>query len=316
VNNNTTTIKRPKFNKSIAKWPYIFLMPFVLSYIVFFLFPVFYSFYVSLFHWDVGMPKTFVGLKNYINLFTTDPNFLKSVGNTVIIMVITIPLLIFVGLFLSELLFNESLKGRNFFQTANFLPYITTPVAVAILFTLMFDQKVGIVNIVLVHLGIFKAGINWIMAPPFMQRMLLILMIVWEWSGYYMLMFLAGMSSISSDVFEAARVDGASRFTIFRKITVPLLSNVTFFLTITSIISMFQLLDQPYLLMRGLGQDSLESIENPLMTVMVNFMDRGLSLGRMGYGAAVTYSLFLIIMLFAFTGMGVLKTWRKFNEKN
>jgi cellobiose transport system permease protein len=141
-------------------------------------------------------------------------------------------------------------------------------------------------------------------------------MIVWEWAGYYMLMYLAGMSSIPDDVFEAAKVDGASRFMIFRKITVPLVSNTTTFLVITSIISMFQLMDQPYLLLRGFGQSSVQSIERPLMTVMVNFMDQSLALGRFGYGAAITFGLFIIIAIFSFTGIGLMKMWGKHNEKH
>lgn len=259
---NMVAEKRPRFNRGLRKWPYIFLAPFVLSYTLFFLFPVCYSFYISLFRWNMGEDKKFIGFQNYVKLFTSDPDFIRSVVNTLIILVITIPILLLVGLLLAELLFNESLKGRNFFQAANFLPYITTPVAVAILFSLMFDQKIGIVNILLVRLGVFSSGINWLMAPAYMQRTLLIVMLVWESSGYYMLMYLAGMSSISSDVFEAAKVDGASGFTVFRKITIPLLNNVTFFLVITSVISMFQLMDQPYLLMRGLGQDPIESVQN------------------------------------------------------
>lgn len=312
---SSSSFSNPKsFGRQIQKWPYLFLAPFVLAYGIFFLFPVCYSFYISLFRWNVAEPRVFVGFKNYIKLFTSDPNFLKSVFNTLIITAITIPLLIIIGLLLAELLFNENLKGRSFFQTANYLPYITTPIAVALIFNLMFDEKVGVVNLLLVKIGILHSGMNWLAAPPNLQRMLLILMILWEWSGYYMLMYLAGMSSISGDIFEAARVDGASKFTIFTRITVPLLNNTTTFLIITSIISLLQLMDQPYMLLRGFGQTSVQSIDRPLMTVMVNFMDQSLSLGRYGYGAAITFSLFLIIAIISFTGIKLISLWGKRNE--
>lgn len=304
-----------KLNSGLKKWPVIFLAPFVLSYIVFFLYPVLYSMYISLFRWNIGEPRKFVGLQNYVKLFTSDPYFLKSVGNTFIIMFVTIPLVIILGLFLSELLFSDGLKFKGFFQTANYLPYITTPVAVAIIFSLIFDQKIGVVNLFLVKIGVFSEGINWLTAPNYMQRAMLVLMIVWQWTGYYMLMYLAGMSSISVDVYEAAKVDGASRFATFLKITVPLLNNVTFFLTITSVISLLQLLDQPYLLLRGLGQGAQMSLEKPLMTVMTNFMDQSLKMGRIGYGAATTYSLFLIILVFTFIGMAVIKKGGKALEE-
>jgi cellobiose transport system permease protein len=302
---------RGGYANKLRKWPYIFLTPFVLSYVAFFLFPVLYSFVMSLFRWNVGETPTFLGLGNYVKLFTSDPYFLKSVGNTIVIMAVAIPLQILVGLLLAKLLFGDRLRGRRFFQTANYLPYITTPVAVAILFNLMFDQKIGIVNIVLVKLGIFSEGLNWLAAPPAMQQGMLILMIVWEFAGYYMLMYLAGMSSISSDVYEAAMIDGASQFQTFMKITVPLLKNTTIFLVLTSVISMFQLMDQPYLLMRGFGQGTIQSLEKPLMTVMVNFMDQSLTLGRFGYGGAITYGLFLIIAVFSFVGIKILGLGRE-----
>ncbi len=310
-----SVVRKGKLNHGLRKWPFIFLAPFLVSYMVFFMYPILYSFYISLFRWDVTEPKKFVGIQNYIKLFSSDPYFLKSVGNTFIIMVATIPLVIFLGLFLSELLFSDGIKYRNFFQTANYLPYITTPVAIAIIFSLMFDQKIGVVNLALVKLGIFNEGINWLTAPNYLQRTMLVLMIVWQWTGYYMLMYLAGMSSIPVEVYEAAKVDGASRFTTFRKITVPLLSNVTSFLVITSVIYLLQLLDQPYLLLRGLGQGAQMSIEKPLMTVMTNFMDQSLKMGRIGYGAATTYSLFLIILVFTLIGMVVIKKGGKILEE-
>ena len=275
------------------------------------MYPILYSFYISLFRWNVAEPKQFTGIQNYVKLFTSDPYFLKSVGNTFIIMAATIPLVILLGLFLAELLFSDGIKYRNFFQTANYLPYITTPVAIAIIFSLIFDQKIGVVNILLVKLGIFSEGINWLTAPNYLQRT----MLVWQWTGYYMLMYLAGMTSIPVEVYEAAKVDGASRFTTFRKITVPLLNNVTSFLVITSVIYLLQLLDQPYLLLRGLGQGAQMTVEKPLMTVMTNFMDQSMKMGRLGYGAATTYSLFLIILVFTLIGMAVIKKGGKILEE-
>ncbi|NLC14602.1 MAG: sugar ABC transporter permease, partial [Chloroflexi bacterium] len=229
---------------------------------------------------------------------TDDPYFWMSITNTVVIMVLAIPLSICTGLLLAEILFNEKLKFRNLFQTANYLPYVTTPVAVAIIFSLLFDQKIGVFNLILVKLGIFEQGLNWLTASNPLQWTMLVIMIVWQWSGYYMLMYLAGMSSIPYDIYEAARVDGASKFVIFSKITLPLLNNVSFFLTITSVIYTLQLLDQPYLLLRGLGQGSLQSVNKPLMTVMVYFYENCLRQGRLGYGSALTYSLFLLIIIF------------------
>lgn len=300
-------LKKRGLNDGLKKWPFIFLAPFLLTYAAFFVFPICYSFYISLFRWNIGEKMKYVGLQNYINLLTQDPYFLKSVANTFIIMVITIPIVICLGLLLSELLFNEKLRARSFFQTANYLPYITTPVAVAIIFSLMFDPKIGIVNIVLVKIGVLSEGMDWMTAAAYLQRTVLITMIVWQQLGYYMLMYLAGMTSIPSEIYEAARVDGASRWKIFRRITVPMLNNVTYFLTITSVIYMLQLMDQPFLLMRGVSQGATRTIEKPLMTVMTNFYEQSVQNGRFGHGAAVTYGLFFIILIVTFSGMSLLK---------
>jgi len=313
---NKSKASKNSFDKSLRKWPYIFLAPFAISYIGFFLFPTFYSLYMSFFRWNVGEKPKFTGVQNYVKLFTHDAYFWKSMSNTFIIMLFVIPLCIIVGLFLAELLFNESLKFRGFFQIANYLPYVTTPIAVAIIFSLLFDQKIGVVNLLLVKIGIFEQGINWLTAPSYMQRGMLILMILWQWAGYYMLIYLAGMSSISADVYEAAKVDGASRIKIFFKITLPLLSNVTFFLVITSVIFTLQIMDQPYLLLRGLGQGSQQSLEKPLMTVMVYFYENCLRQGRLGYGAALTYSLFMVILAFTFLTLFIIKKRGGNNEED
>lgn len=292
-------------HKKRNKWPYLFLMPFTISYLAFFAFPIGYSFYISLYDWRVTSQE-FVGFDNYIRMLTGDPYFLKAVANTLIIMAFTIPLLIILGLLLANLLMRGRMKGRRFFQTVSFLPYITTPVAVAIIFTMMFDRNMGIINKILVWIGIFDEPVNWLTASNGMQRGMLIAMLVWEWVGYYMTIYIAGISGLPMDVYEAARVDGASSVKIFFKITVPLLKNTTIFLVITSIITQLQLFDQPYLLVRGMGTEPTYTVERPLMTVMTYFMDTTTQ-GRFGYGAAITYGLFLIILVITMVLMKVIK---------
>lgn len=300
---------KKRLNHSVSKWPYIFLFPFVISYLAFFAFPIGYSLYISLFDWRVSAKK-FVGLGNYIKLLTNDAYFWISVKNTLIIMLFTIPLLIILGLLLANLLTKNRLRGKRFFQTVSYLPYITTPVAVAIIFTMMFDRNMGIINKILVAIGIFDEPLNWLTASGGMQRCMLIAMLVWEWVGYYMTVYIAGIAGLPGDVYEAARADGASSVTIFFKITVPLLKNTTVFLVITSIITQLQLFDQPYLLVRGMGTEPTYTIDRPLMTVMTYFMDTT-SQGRFGYGAAITYGLFFIILVMTFIFMFILKRGKK-----
>lgn len=293
----------------LTKWGYIFFAPFGLLYAVFFLFPTCYSFVISMFRYKVGADRTFIGLENYIYLFTDDPYFLMSLKNTVIITIFVLPICICGGCVLAELIFSScfSNRAKSFLQTANFLPYLTAPVAVAILFSLLFDQKVGVMNALLVKIGLLEQPINWMMADNWMQWLLIIVMVSWEWIGYYMLMYLAGMAGISSDLYEAAKVDGASRWQIFFMITVPLLKNVTTFLVITGLINCLQLYDQPLLLAKGTNSAPLKTLEQPLMTVMTNFFQKGIAEGNYGYGASIMFTLFIIIAVIVTVGLGIMR---------
>lgn len=287
--------KNKKKTRSRNKWPYIFLMPFILFYLAFFAFPIGYSFYISLYNWKVTSQE-FIGLDNYIRLLTNDPYFWKAIKNTIIIMAFAIPILIFSGMLMANFLTRNQLRGKRFFQTVSYLPYITTPVAVAIIFTIMFDRNMGIINRIFVAIGIFDEPLNWLTASNAMQRGMLIAMLVWEWLGYYMTVYIAGIAGISTDIYEAAKVDGASSVHLFFKITVPLLKNTTIFLFVTSVITQLQLFDQPYLLVRGMGTEPTYTLDRPLMTVMTYFMDT-MTQGRFGYGAAITYGLFMVIII-------------------
>jgi ABC-type sugar transport system permease subunit len=301
---------KSSLNRSLKKWPYIFLAPFAALFLTFFAFPVGYSFFISLHDWKISS-QTFIGIENYKKLLTTDPYFLKSVGNTFAIIAFTIPLLISCGLLLASALTIDRLRFKRFFQTANYLPYVTTPVAATLLFCVMFDMNVGIVNKILLRAGVIAESFNWMTASPFWQRLMLILLLLWQWTGYYMIVYLAGISSLSVDVYEAARVDGASGPTIFFRITVPLLKNVTTFLAITSMISQLQLFDQPYLMVRGIAAQVQVTLERPLMTVMTNFMDQSIQNGRLGYGAAIMFALFMIIFVLTFLFLTISKLGRR-----
>lgn len=136
--------KQRKGRSPYAFWAAAFIAPFVICYLMFNLFPVVYTFFVSLFDWSIGQEKVFIGFENYFNVIK-DPNFLRSVTNTVYIMLISFPIAIFLGLVVAVFL-SELTRGRLLFQTLTFLPYITTAVAVGLVFSFLFDWKTGIVN--------------------------------------------------------------------------------------------------------------------------------------------------------------------------
>jgi multiple sugar transport system permease protein/cellobiose transport system permease protein len=230
-------------------------------------------------------------MANYIQLITKDRLFIKALTNTVLFMVINIPILIFSGLLMAVMLYRLK-RGRRVFQTINILPYITTPAAIGLIFNFLFDWSTGIINTILVHSGILAEGINWLGSPG-MSRLVVILMILWKGFGYYMLIYLAALTTIPEDLNEAAGIDGAGPIQTFFHITLPLLRPITVFLILTSVISGFQLYDEPVLLFTNFGGPERSSL-----TSIMYFYDRTFrSSTRLGYGATISYSLFIIIMI-------------------
>ena len=288
-----------KKQKTLSKWPFIFMLPYFAFYFMFFIYPTIYSFVISLTDWDSvagAANRHFVGLANYVRLITKDKLFYKALGNTFLFMIIYIPLLIIGGLVLAVLLYKLK-KSSRFFQTVNVLPYITTPVAIGVIFSFLFDWSTGIINKVLLDVGIIEEGINWL-GSPLTARIVVILLIVWKNLGYYLLIYLAALSTIPEDVSEAAMVDGANKWQVFRHITIPYLRPMTIFLVLTSIISGFQLFDEPYLLFSTQQGNSMGGPGRSCMTAMMYFFDQTFkSSTRLGYGAAVSYGIFVVVLV-------------------
>lgn len=278
------------------KWPVIFATPFLTAYGLFMLFPMLYSFYLSLFEYNGIVEKHFVGFSNYINLFTKDRLFLKSLYNTVLIMLMSLPVNLILGLLVAYLLFSLA-RGRRVFQVVNFLPYITTPVAIGFIFSYIFDWNSGILNGLLTYFGILDENYFWLQ-QPWSARLIVAIMIVWRNFGYCMMIYLSGMTAIDQDIYEAAAIDGAGKFKTFFAIVVPLLKNVSVFLLITAMIGGFQMFDEPVQLYSGwsAASRSVGGPEYSVLTVIWKFYDDSFgSNTRLGYGAAIAYTLFLII---------------------
>ena len=288
-----------KKRSSLAKWPFIFLAPYVIGYLLFFIYPIIYSFYISLTDWDSlsGIEnRKFVGLANYVRLLTKDKLFFKALGNTAFFMVIYIQILILGGMVLAVLLYRLKRLNRVF-QTINILPYITTPVAIGMIFSFLFDWSTGIINHLLMKLNLLSEEINWLGSAG-TARFVVILLIVWKNLGYYLLIYLAGLSTIPEDISEAAMVDGANRIQVFWHITVPYLKPITIFLTLTSIISGFQLFDEPFLLFSNSANSVIGGPERSCLTAVMYFFDSTFkSSTKLGYGAAVSYGLFVVVMI-------------------
>ena len=276
---------------SKKKAPYAMIAPYFILYLAFGLFPILFSLGVSFTSWDGIGEAAFVGLKNYKRVFTQDKFFYKSMLNTLILLAISTPIQIALGLFMATFLKDFFKKTRNGLQLINFLPYITTPVAVGIIFQLMFDWKSGVINAFLNLLGI--ESVYWL-GNAWASRAVVIFMIVWKNYGYKMIMFLSGLAAISDELYEAAKIDGARWWDSFTKITIPLLRPIFIFVITTSVINGFKLFDERQLLFNSVSQP-IGGSDRAVMTVVMRFYEASFRSFEFGYGSALAYCLFLVI---------------------
>lgn len=289
----------------VPRWqPYVFIAPFFIIHIAFSLFPVLYSFVISLYQWDGIGEKAYIGFQNYATLFTKDNLFFKSVGNTFLIMSVPLPVLVIGGTMLASLINSKFVRGKRLFQTINFLPYLTAPVAVGILFGLMFDQQNGVVNEALKSMGLLNEGLYWLKDGN-LARIVVMIMCTWKYMGYYMVLLLEGITSISSDIYEAARIDGAGMVTTFFRITLPLMKNTLTFVIIQGMIGSLQLVEDPMTLLTGWisgGQSAVAGgPDRSSLTMMWYMYDTGFGTNmNYGYAASIAYATFIIIAIFAF----------------
>ena len=230
---------------SKKKAPYAMIAPYFILYLAFGLFPILFSLGVSFTSWDGIGEAAFVGLKNYKRVFTQDKFFYKSMLNTLILLAISTPIQIALGLFMATFLKDFFKKTRNGLQLINFLPYITTPVAVGIIFQLMFDWKSGVINAFLNLLGI--ESVYWL-GNAWASRAVVIFMIVWKNYGYKMIMFLSGLAAISDELYEAATIDGATALQRVRYISVPMLHNVICTCSVLAVTGALKVFDLPWVM--------------------------------------------------------------------
>ena len=215
----------------------IFLMPSLVVFSVFVFFPLVFSFYLSFHKWNLISPtKIFIGFKNYFDVFFSDPLFYKVLWNTTVFSVVVVFVTLTLGLILAIIL-NKDISGKSIYRAAIFMPYITSVSAMALLWLWIFDPTYGLINSTLTFLNI--TGPKWLSSIEW-SLPALIIMTIWRFTGYSMLLYLGGLQNLPEEVREAAIVDGASDWKLFWYITFPLLSPTTFFIAITSIITMFK----------------------------------------------------------------------------
>lgn len=306
---NTGNVKPVEKAKTKGKkknyLPYLMLAPWIIGFLVFKVYPIVASFIYSLQEYPILGDPEFVGIQNYIEIFTKDPTFLASFGATMKYVLIGAPAVVIVSFVVAAIL-NFKLKGVNFFRTAYYIPSILGGnVAVSILWSMLFDVN-GPVNTVL---SIFTLGgdvtINWTKDPTFAIFTLIILK-TWQF-GSTMLIFLSALQGVSKSVYEAASIDGASRMKQLFKITIPIITPVILFNMINVLVKAFQEFNSAYLITKGGPNKS---------TYFLNLYiyDQAFQNGNYGYASALTWILLFIIGVFTIIIFKSSNKWVYYND--
>ncbi len=264
---------------------YSFIAPNFIGFAVFTLVPIIFAFVLAFLHWDGANPIRWAGLSNFIALFDDD-QFKAALKNTIVYTGGTVPLTL-VGSLLLAVILNKKIRGRNFFRTVSFFPYVASLVAVAAVWNMMFNPTKGPVNMMLHSLG-FKNVPGWA-ADRHWAMPTVIFFSVWKYVGYYMIIYLAGLQSISAELYEAADLDGANGWQKFISITIPQLSATTFFVLVMLTIQCFKVYDIVYMVTQG-GPGTAT------LVLVYDIYNKAFISWRLGSASAVAMVLFLLVM--------------------
>ncbi|WAA08921.1 carbohydrate ABC transporter permease [Fervidibacillus albus] len=276
-------------------WLSIFLLPNLLGVLFFIFIPIVSSFVISFSDWDLIGEFHFNGFENYVRLMH-DAEFWLSFKNTFQFILGYIPLVVVFGLG-AALLLNQKMFFRNTFRAIYFLPVVTSWVAVSLVWKWLYNPNFGLLNYLLSLVGL--SGPEWINNPD-TAMFSIILTSVWKDIGFVMVIFLGGLQSIPPSYYEAASMDGANGFRKFLSITLPLLAPTTFFVVIISLINSFQVFDQVMIMTEG-GPAGATTV------LVQNIYNHAFRYNEMGYAAAMSWILFLVIFIFTFIQMKIQK---------
>jgi cellobiose transport system permease protein len=269
---------------------YAFISPFFIVFGVFGLFPLLFTFWVSLHDWNLLGDKSWVGMENYQALLSDD-HFWNALVNTLgIFVVATVPQLL-VALVLAQLL-NQRLRARTLWRMGVLLPNITSIAAVGIIFTLLFARDFGLVNYLLGHLGVDEP-INW-QQHRWSSWLAISTMVDWRWTGYNALIFLAALQAVPKELYEAAEIDGASPVKQFRHITVPMLRPTIVFVTLISTIGGIQLFTEPLLFNSGANAIT-GGTTRQFQTLTMYVYEKAFTGQEFGYASSIAWVMFLVI---------------------
>jgi multiple sugar transport system permease protein len=276
---------------------YVYGGPVLIAFVLFNLYPMALGLYLSFTDWDILRPPAFVGLKNWGTLLT-DELLWRAVGQTLYYAVASVAGTTALSLGLA-LALNQRLRSIGLYRTFFFLPAVTSVIAIAAVWRWLYNSEYGLLNALIDQAG-FRP-LNWL-GDSSLAMPAVILMSVWRSAGFNTVLFLAGLQGVPQEYYEAAQIDGASAWSRFRHITVPLVSPTTFFVVVNSLIGSWQVFEQVYILTRGGPHLST-------VTVVYLIYSNGFEWYKTGYAAAMAYGLFLIILLFTAVQFLLQRRW-------
>src|SRR5699024_6952742 len=254
---------------------------------LFYFYPMIEALLLS-FQTGMGSNLEYTGLDNYIRLLG-DPTFKTALFNTVLYLIVQVPIMIVLALVFSVLLNDATLKFRGFFRTAIFIPCVTSLVAYSVIFKYMFGVD-GFVNQFLMDLSIISEPVNWL-ADPFWAKLIIILAITWRWTGYNMIFYLSSLQNVDQSLYEAAKIDGANAFQRSTKITIPMLKPIILFTSIISTIGTLQLFDEVMNITGGGPGNATLSISQYIYNLSFEYSP------DFGYASTVAYVIVVLVVV-------------------
>lgn len=289
---------KPLKPKGVDHMGHVFVAPFIIVFLIFSLYPVFRTLYLSFCEYKGGIlaEPEFIGADNYIRVFK-DKFFWRDLFNTAKIWIINIILQLGLA-FLLTIVFSDvkyKIRGLGIYRAVYYLPNLIAATSIAFLFKTLLDQRTGTVNQLIYSMGYHGEPVNWIGSPQLAFVTIGVIQ-AWMWFGNSFIMLMAGVMGISRDYFEAAAIDGAGRWKIFTSITLPLLKPIMLYVFVTSLIGGLQMFDLPNLMIAR-GTSEYDSIETVVM--MLYKFGFGSGTKDIGYASAIAYVLFMIIFVFS-----------------
>ena len=293
---NKANVRRKTLKQNLIA--YSFILPNLLGFAIFTLVPMAFSLALAFMNWDGANTVTFAGVDNFRRLIH-DETFRIALVNTFYYVVGTVPPTMVASLALA-LLLNQSLRGRNFFRTTFFFPYVASLVAAAVVWNMLFHPAMGPVNQLLATLGVenpprWTASVDWAMPTVIMAS-------IWKGMGYYMVIYLAALQGIPSYLYEAAEIDGANAWQKFRYVTLPMLTPATFFVSIMLIIASFKVFDL-IMVMTGGGPGRATNV------LVIHTYNTAFKEFRFGYSSAIAMVLFAIVLIITIIQFRMEKRW-------